>query len=290
MTIPEKAVEWAVNIANSNAHGYDQASRWGPDYDCSSLIISAYKQAGVPLTCTYTGNMRSNMLANGFRDATGSVLLTRGDGLKVGDVLLNERYHTAMYIGGGQIVHAAGNEKGGAVGGMTGDQTGGEICVRSYYYSTSCPWEYVLRYEKPSIVDGDGDEAPKFGTYTVQPGDSLWRIAEKVYGNGAAYPIIVNANGLSDYTIHPGQVLKTPKIGEEPEPESVNVNLPVLAYGDTGFSVRALQAVLRAKGYELDIDGDFGSITLDRLKAFQNSSDLSVTGTTDKKTWESLMR
>ena len=58
MSVADRAVEWALRIARDDSHGYDQGLRWGPDYDCSSLIISAYKQAGVPLTCTYTGDMR----------------------------------------------------------------------------------------------------------------------------------------------------------------------------------------------------------------------------------------
>ena len=41
----ESAVQWAIGIANDNSHGYDQGSRWGPDYDCSSLLITAYQQA-----------------------------------------------------------------------------------------------------------------------------------------------------------------------------------------------------------------------------------------------------
>ena len=41
MTKTEKAVTWAIRIANDPAHGYDQDNRWGPDYDCSSLVISA---------------------------------------------------------------------------------------------------------------------------------------------------------------------------------------------------------------------------------------------------------
>ena len=45
----EKAVTWAIRIANDPAHGYDQDNRWGPDYDCSSLVISAWQQAGVPV-------------------------------------------------------------------------------------------------------------------------------------------------------------------------------------------------------------------------------------------------
>lgn len=43
------AVIWALAIANDNSHGYDQAHRWGIDYDCSSLVISAFEHAGVPV-------------------------------------------------------------------------------------------------------------------------------------------------------------------------------------------------------------------------------------------------
>ena len=143
MTIPERAVQWALNIANDNAHGYDQANRWGPDYDCSSFVISAYKAAGVPLTCTYTGNMKSDMLKHGFRVVTDGTL-------KAGDVLLNEKHHTALYIGTGKIVQASINERGGIVGGQTGDQTGGEIGVRLYY---SYPWDCVLRYGDDADAD-----------------------------------------------------------------------------------------------------------------------------------------
>ena len=65
MTKIEKAVTWALAIANDNTHGYDQQYRWGPDYDCSSLIISAWQQAGVPVKtkgAAYTGNMNLRFL------------------------------------------------------------------------------------------------------------------------------------------------------------------------------------------------------------------------------------
>ena len=52
MGVIESALKWAKQIADDNSHGYDQSSRWGPDYDCSSLMISAYKQAGLPLKST----------------------------------------------------------------------------------------------------------------------------------------------------------------------------------------------------------------------------------------------
>lgn len=211
MTVPEKAVEWALSIARDDSHGYDQTSRWGKDYDCSSLVISAFKQAGVPLTCTYTGNMRSDMLMNGFVPAP--VNLATGEGLQVGDVLLNEKNHTALYIGNGQLVHAAGNEFGGATGGKTGDQTGKEISTTRYF---NFPWDMVLRYvrkeEEPKPdKEPTSDDHQRPGTYVVQKGDTLWGIAQRLLGAGDRYPQIMSANNLIDSMIHPGQVLVIPE-------------------------------------------------------------------------------
>ena len=147
MGIIDNAVTRALEIAADDSHGYDQANRWGPDYDCSSLVISVFRKAGVPLSCTYTGNMRGDMLRCGFEDVTGSVDLATGAGLERGDVLLNHVHHTALYIGGGQLVQASINEYGTTTGGQTGDQTGREIYTRGYY---NYPWNTVLRYKGSS--------------------------------------------------------------------------------------------------------------------------------------------
>lgn len=159
----EKAVTWAIKIAQDPAHGYDQTHRWGPDYDCSSLMISAWQQAGVKVKdagATYTGNMLPAFLRCGFEDITAEVNLSTGAGLQRGDVLLNVQHHTAMCIGSGKIVHASINERGGATGGKTGDQTGREICVRSYYkYSKG--WDKVLRY----VGSGKNEEVTQLKQY-----------------------------------------------------------------------------------------------------------------------------
>jgi len=214
----ERACAWAKSIAYDDAHGYDQGSRWGPDYDCSSLVIASWKQAGVPLTCTYTGNMYGDMTAHGFRDVTSQVNLATGAGLQAGDVLLHATQHTALYIGSGQVVNAGGNESGGVAGGKTGDQTGREIRVIGYF---NHPWQYVLRYQEKDEKPVDPVPAPeptdKERTYTVKSGDSLWGIAERELGNGMLYEELKRFNNLWDYTIYPGQVLKLPGKAQTPK-------------------------------------------------------------------------
>ena len=185
MDVIESAAAYAQNIAADDSHGYDQAGRWGPDYDCSSLVISAFRKAGVPLSCTYTGNMRGDMLRCGFEDVTGSVDLNTGAGLERGDVLLNHVHHTSLYIGGGQLVQASINEHGTTTGGQTGDQTGREICTRGYY---NYPWDCVLRYTE------EEQETERAAEYAA-------------------------------------------------------VELPVLQRGDTGEAVRAMQVLLRGRGF-----------------------------------------
>lgn len=146
MSIIENAISQMEKWANDDSHGYDQANRWGPDYDCSSAVIQVWENAGVPVKsrgATYTGNMYSVFTSCGFVDVTSDIDIYSGSGLQRGDVLLNNAHHTAMYCGNGQLVQASINEYGTATGGQTGDQTGREFYIRSYY---NYPWDCVLRY------------------------------------------------------------------------------------------------------------------------------------------------
>lgn len=134
----ETAINWAVSIADDNSHGYSQSNRWGPDYDCSSLVIAALKQAGYDVgSATYTGNMRSNLTSKGFIWIPWSQIGSE-ENLQRGDILLNEKNHTEIYLGNSKNVGAHSN-RGYPQG---GDQTGTEISVGNYY---SYPWNGVLR-------------------------------------------------------------------------------------------------------------------------------------------------
>ena len=292
MTAPEKAAEFAVSIARDDSHGYDQGSRWGPDYDCSSLVITAWKQAGIPLTCTYTGNMAQDFLAKGFSDVTKSVSLATGAGLITGDVLLNHRQHTALYVGSGKIVQAGGNEKGGITGGKTGDQTGREIRVMNYY---SHPWDCVLRY-----TGKEPEPEPEEGVsyHTVVPGDTLWAIAAKYYGTGSEWMRVRDDNGLSSTAIYPGQKLKasinhniimeTNDAGEN----TCSVVLPVLRQGDESMEVYTMQILLTDNGFSLPeygCDGIFGEETLAALTDYQSSEGVEERRYCGTLTWKSLI-
>ena len=175
-TVVEKAVSWLKAIAQDDSHGYDQSHRWGPDYDCSSLTIKAYDRAGVPVIAAgagYTGNIRPAFLATGmFKDVTKDVNLKTGHGLRPGDVCLNYVHHVVVYVGDGKVVSASINENGRTTGGKTGDQTGREILIRSYY---NYPWNSILRYCGPDADEDTGVVAPAAPTsvqqrYHVQAG------------------------------------------------------------------------------------------------------------------------
>ena len=50
------------------------------------------------------------------------------------------------------IGHANGDEKGGSFGGVAGDQTGKEVCIRSWYISGT-GWNYVLRPKSSTLAE-----------------------------------------------------------------------------------------------------------------------------------------
>ena len=146
----EKACNWACQIARDDSHGYTQSStgRWGPDYDCSSFVISAYRFAGLTINANSTHDMLS-----GFSEALGfhHIPFTSDLQLKRGDILLRTQTHTALYLGDGLVVEAHSSETGGKYG-QTGDQTGGEISIDTYSFSRT--WEYVIRYGQGSNASG----------------------------------------------------------------------------------------------------------------------------------------
>ena len=87
-----------------------------------------------------------------------------------------------------------------------------------------------------------------------------------------------------------GVLAETDLAPQEIVPEQTAA-LPVdalLRRGDRGEDVKALQRALRHIGYDLEIDGVFGRITLECVKSFQGSNNLVRDGIVGPLTWRKL--
>lgn len=229
MSVIDSAVSWAIGIANDNSHGYSQTDRWGKDYDCSSLVISAYEQAGVPVRqkgATYTGNMRQAFLACGFVDATYEVGLSSGYGLQPGDVLLNYAAHTCLYIGNGKVVNARTDEGNP----QSGDQSGNEIRIQNYW---NFPWNCVLRYKGNNATN---TLSQKVKTPTEEVDHSL------------KLPLLSQSNSYNTYCV----LLQA----------ALNARHFACGSADGFFGAKTQAAVAKAQQYYgLEVDGKCGKAT-----------------------------
>lgn len=187
-------IKWAIEIAEDDSHGYAQDRRGGdPDYDCSSFIFYALKQAGFDVGdspfATFT--MKEDLEAVGFT----AIPYNEAD-LQAGDILLHTQDHTEIYIGNGQTVGAHINERGDIVLGQPGDQTGQEISVGP---SWKPDWQWILRppqsYLDQANASGGDKGSPEFGSdglLKMQQSDKAQGVINLLmnipdHSNGAAY-------------------------------------------------------------------------------------------------------
>lgn len=159
----EKFVNQMIDWCNDNSHGYSQYHRYGPDYDCSSAVITALKLAGWDMGgALTTDHIRAPLVAQGWAWLPPSVPKQRGD------ILLSEEYHVAVYIGDGLLAEFAIDEEGGIAGNQPGDQTGEEAYIHGYY---DYPWDGILRYTGTNTNEGDDDMAMKC---IIRPNGEGW--------------------------------------------------------------------------------------------------------------------
>ena len=192
LSIEERAAEIMEHLCTHSAHGYSQPNRQGVgtggavaetitlsdgtkvgiaayDRDCSSAVIECFAALGVGVGgATYTGNMRSCMVASGnFRALPASTWRNP----RRGDILLASSKHTALALGNGKLGEFLRSESH-TIHGKVGDQDGGESVIRSLYNDG---WDCVLRYcgPEPEGVNDSGQTVTSAGRYTVVSPDGL---------------------------------------------------------------------------------------------------------------------
>lgn len=303
MSVIDKAVEWLINLANDDSHGYSQVNRWGPaDYDCSSSTIRAFEQAGLQVRtngASYTGNMRVAFEKCGFK----SIKFNRSMVLKKGDVLLNEKHHVVVYIGDNKVVTASIDEVGTTVGKKPGDQTGKEIYIRSMYVP-SYGWDYVLRYE------GDSNTNPyPMPTRTIAKGmsgdDCRW-VQYELNEAGANLQIDGQIGPKSDEAIRAFQkvvgIQTDGRVGKITRQKLIDITnkvldilvpvtnpypIPtrVLKLNCKGDDVKFVQFALNRKiNAGLSVDGSYGKLTANAVYNFQKS-----VFPTNPKEWDKIV-
>lgn len=156
----ETMVSFMEQVANDDTHGYSQKNRTGPDYDCSSLVGKALEKGGFDSSVNETTRTLYNtLMRNGF------YLVDVNASRERGDVFLSVGHHVVVCVDADRIVHASIDENGTIIGATSGDQTGKEICIRSYY---SHPWDYHFRYGKESTTVPSAPNYTIGNVYTLQ--------------------------------------------------------------------------------------------------------------------------
>jgi hypothetical protein len=212
----QNAVDLIKDACNQWNLGYDQSNRLdfrkGGETDCSALVILVCEQSRLlsgndirkGIGATFTGNMRANFKSRGWQVLSDLPVSQ----LRAGDVLLNDKDHTAMYVGNHQLAQASIGNHGKITGDRSGDQNGQETEVLSYY---DFPWNCVLRFHGTAQPVTPGGHA---GEYVVKAGDTLSSIASRLLGDGSKWHAIYNANkgtiGPDPAKIRPGMTLVIP--------------------------------------------------------------------------------
>ena len=284
----EKAVSFMIDIAKDDSHGYDQIHRTGgTDYDCSSLVGTALNQAGFNVKkSSTTRTLRAQLLACGFK--TVSV----GGARKRGDIFLKEGHHVVMCTGANNIVHASINEKGKTTGGKPGDQTGKEICVRSFY-NYKGGWDYHFRFSdaistqpttKPSTT-------PKNDLVALGQQHTINYTGHNI-GVDGMYGPQTRANIVRCFQVAMNHDYGSRlKVDGACGKNTINaLGKHYVKYGETQEMVRAVQVALYCYGFNPGkTDAIFGDNTKLAVLQFQRAKGVTADGIAGKNTIKALM-
>lgn len=208
----EKAINWAVSIANNNHYGYWLSANHGwysaTDYDCSSLVTTAFKNAGFGTKVTSTPYMRAMFERVGFKWIPKSQLgnLTTTAYLQRGDILLREDQatgHTEIYLGNNLCVGARSNYDGKTGGNGTNGKwrygvyrTGkDEIAVLDYSYCFK-NYDGVLRYVGNVKLEPPATPSISIDKTNIAQGKNV-TLTWNAVANATSYTVGISSNTVN---------------------------------------------------------------------------------------------
>jgi len=154
----------------------------------------------------------------------------------------------------------------------------------------------VVFYDWQDSGKGDNTGVPDHVGIVCSISGNTMQIIEGNLDNAVAYRALqvdgkyIRGYGLPDYA---GKADEIPAAtGGESDMESCTVTLPQLSKGDKGQAVKALQTLLKLRGYKLPnygVDGDFGNETKTVVELFQKDKKLAVDGIVGPKTWKEMI-
>lgn len=223
--LADKAADYMEQICLDDNYGYDQGQRLTGynsivankgkvkggkgEFDCSSLVASCYKLAGLNISpALTTRNMRSALLATGkFKAYTGAKYIKSDEYAKRGGIYLKEGSHVVMALEDSKKSETVKDENTYTV------KPGDTLSKIAKVHNTTVD-SLVRRnnIKNPNVIN-IGQKlilVEAYRTYTVVKGDTLSKIARDLLGNASRYPEIMGINGLRSTVISIGQKLKIP--------------------------------------------------------------------------------
>lgn len=162
---------------------------------------------------------------------------------KVGDIIFfSSKYdqNDSTHVG---IVTGVSNNKVHTIEGNTSDAVHERTYTldNKFILGYGCPDYGVDAAEAKPIENSSSttSSTPTSGyeTYTVKKGDSLWKIAQNLLGNGSRYKEIMTLNSLTSTTIHPGLVLMIPGTNKTAAAASQTVQTYTVKKGDSLWKI-----------------------------------------------------
>lgn len=277
--INQRAQYWITDhvMYSQSAYTWDVDHSRRYRQDCSGFVTMAWHANGD----FWTGNM----LSISHRISLSS--------LQPGDAMLKTQEHTALFEGWANSSHSAMN--------VWEESDYGKPALKTTWGSSYFNGFIPVRYNNVSGAGGTPPpppptkpKPPSSGTWpTVQQGASGARV-DTIQLLLQAHGYSLAADGsfgpITNSKVRSFQSARHLGVDGVVGPQTWSSLIVQVQQGSRGAAVTALQRQLRAHGYNIGVDGDFGPQTAAAVRSYQSARHLGVDGVVGPQTWSSLVR